>query len=387
MKLKELLKLEFIKHISENKYKCNKCNNIFSKFGITNHHFYQHETEGIKRKQLLSKIALKNNNQTEMKKKISEKTKEAFQREDVKNNFQKYVEREKTERKGKDNPMYGKMHTNEWKLNHSKTMTGFKHTDETKKYLREINIGKKHTKESIKKMQKSKLGKKANSKTKLKMSVSRLGKKHSGVTKEKIRKTKLSELNPMFGKFRTINYIKDKYPIFFKEEEMTEIYINKTRCIQVHCKNHNCPNSKEKEGWFIPTGRQIEKRLWALENKNGNDGSYFYCSDECKNKCPLYNLHSDPFKKAELSYTNEEYATWKQFVLEQDNHKCQKCGSKENLHCHHINPVKTHPHLSLDPMNGIVLCKFCHYEIGHKDECSTDILANKICKEKINDTI
>jgi hypothetical protein len=151
--------------------------------------------------------------------------------------------------------------------------------------------------------------------------------------------------------------------------------------IQVHCKNHNCPNSKEKGGWFTPTGRQIEARLDALENKE-KDLSYFYCSNECKQTCILYNLHSDPFKDTELPYTPEEKQIWNETVLEQDNYSCQYCGSKENLHCHHIIPIKLDPMLALDPDNGIVLCENCHYKIGHgQNGCKTGQLANKQCNQ------
>jgi hypothetical protein len=187
--------------------------------------------------------------------------------------------------------------------------------------------------------------------------------------------------NPMFGKPSpnryTINFLKNKYDVFSKIEEM-RYNPNKPgeKEIQVHCKNHNCPNSKEKGGWFTPNNREIAERLRSVEFC-GIDNSYFYCSDECKQTCILYGLRSDPFKDNEKVYTEQEYNVWKQQVLKQDNYECQKCGSKENLHCHHINPIKTHPYIALDPENGIVLCQECHYEIGHKDKCSTGNLANK----------
>jgi len=181
---------------------------------------------------------------------------------------------------------------------------------------------------------------------------------------------------------RTIEKIKVKYPFFSKVEEMRYNPDKPNQKeIQVHCKNHDCINSKEQDGWFTPTTRQIEARISALEN-SGRDLCCFYCSDKCKQECPLYNSHGiDPFKKVEKPYTQEEYHIWKNLVLEQDNYECQKCGSKENLHCHHIIPVKLKPLFALDPDNGIVLCKTCHYKYGHKlgSECSTINLANKVC--------
>lgn len=185
--------------------------------------------------------------------------------------------------------------------------------------------------------------------------------------------------NPMYGKkspYRlTIKKIKNQYPIFYKEEKLR---YNNTYDIQVHCKNHNCPNSKEKGGWFTPTRIQISERIRQLESVDGNGGSYFYCSEECKNECPLYNLYSDPFKDIEKSYTDIEYDQFRKFVLDRDNYKCQYCGEKAE-HVHHERPQKLEPFFSLDPDYAWSVCKKCHYEKGHQDECSTGKLAKIIC--------
>ncbi len=226
--------------------------------------------------------------------------------------------------------------------------------------------GKKHSEETKEKMRNKQIGKRP-----------MLGKKHSEETKEKISISKLGKT------ILTIEKIKEKFPTFYKEEEMrynTDKPGEKE--IQVHCKNHDCENSKEKGGWFIPTASQFKSRKDHIEHDDGNGGCYLYCSQECKDECVLYNIKSDPHKEeTEKLYTDSEYDVWRQTVLEQDNYECQKCGSKEDLHCHHIQPVKLDPMLALDPTNGIVLCQKCHYEIGHKTatECSTGNLANRVC--------
>ena len=118
-----------------------------------------------------------------------------------------------------------------------------------------------------------------------------------------------------------------------------------------------------------------------IESKDGNGGSYFYCSQKCKDSCSLFNSHgNDPFEIKDLSYTQEEYETWKNKVKELDNSKCQICETKENIHVHHIIPQKLEPFFALDPVNGICLCSKCHYKYGHKDECNTGNLAKKQCK-------
>ena len=195
------------------------------------------------------------------------------------------------------------------------------------------------------------------------------GRKRSNNTKRKIGKS-----NRL-----TISKIKKRYPLFSKIEEM-RYNPDKPGEIQVHCKNHNCPNSKEKGGWFTPKKGQLSKRIEAIENPGGYGESNFYCSDECKNSCPLYRSRSmKSLLNRKLIYTQEEINLWRKQVLNQDNHQCQRCGSKENLHCHHIIPGKINSIFTLDPDNGIVLCKDCHYSYGHKEECSTIKLANMLC--------
>jgi hypothetical protein len=107
----------------------------------------------------------------------------------------------------------------------------------------------------------------------------------------------------------TIEKINKKYPFFSKIEEMRYNPDNLIRKeIQVHCKNHNCKNSKEKGGWFTPLVGQIIQRRRALELPEGNDGGYFYCSQECRNECCLYKLRGDPLLKSKFEkYKNIVY--------------------------------------------------------------------------------
>ena len=362
MKLKELLKQNLVKKISDNEYKCLDCGKLFTKFGVINHHFYEHEEEGIKKKEEIRQKSIENNNTLEMKKKISERTKEAFKRDDVKENFQRYIEREKVERVGEGNPMYGKIHTEEWKKKHSEIMTGFEHSDDTKEYLREINTGKKHSKESIRKMRLAKLGKKLSLATRKKMSQSGMG---------------------TTGNKLTIEIIKEKYSTFYKVEEMRyNPEKPEEKEIQVRCKNHNCPNSKEQDGWFTPTSTQLRNRIYAIERYDGNDGNYLYCSDDCKDHCPLFGLNpACEINVQQELYTPGEYETFRITVLERERYCCQYCG-KVATYVHHERPQKLEPIFVLDPDNGVAVCHDCHYKYGHQTgtECSTGNLANKICQ-------
>jgi len=246
------------------------------------------------------------------------------------------------------------------------------YSEKTIEKIRNFNTGKKHSNETkIKIGLASKnrigamLGKLHSKKSKLKMSKSQLGKLHS---KKTILKMQLS-----------IKQIQKRYLTFSKIEEMRYNPDKPNeKEIQVHCKNHLCENSKEQGGWFTPKRSLIFNRCFAIDN--GNDCSNFYCSNECKQICPLFNLHSDPNTKKEQLYTSEEYQTWRLNVLEREDYLCEYCEEKAT-HVHHSRPQKLEPGFSLDPDFGIACCKDCHYKYGHKTgtECSTGNLSQEVC--------
>jgi len=195
--------------------------------------------------------------------------------------------------------------------------------------------------------------------------------------------------NPNYGNKLTISRIKKRYPFFSKIEEMRYNPENtKEKEIQVHCKNHNCTNSKEKDGWFTPSYVIFYERVRALEKQDGSDGAYFYCSDQCKDICPLYSLKYDPYsvKNIQHLYTQSEYNQFRNFILQRDNYICQFCG-QEATEVHHERPQKIEPFFALDPDFAWSSCKICHYEKGHKDECSTGNLAKINCGVKNENTL
>ena len=58
----------------------------------------------------------------------------------------------------------------------------------------------------------------------------------------------------------------------------------------------------------------------------------------------------------------KRYLLFKKQVLKRDNKTCQKCGSNENLHVHHILSFINHVDKRYDIDNGITLCKKCHQQ-------------------------
>ena len=274
---------------------------------------------------------------------------------------------------------------------------GSKHSEETKQRMSEKRKGednpmygktRNHSEETKRKMSESHKGKPSGMK----------GKKSSEATKKLLSEQRKGKKNPMYGKKRinsketrrkmsdssriTIQQLVERYPFYSTIEEMRYNPLNKKE-IQVHCKNHNCKNSKEHTGWFTPSGIQLSERIRCLEKQDGNDGSYFYCSQECKDDCILYNLRSDSndTKDNQVLYTESDYNLWREEVFKRASYLCEYCGNKAE-HAHHIKPKKLEPFFSLDPDYGVATCKDCHYKKGHQDDCSTWSLANKKCNNK-----
>lgn len=78
-----------------------------------------------------------------------------------------------------------------------------------------------------------------------------------------------------------------------------------------------------------------------------------------------------------------EYYQWRSAVLHRDEHRCQDCGSQQELHAHHIKPfhnIITEYNITTlnsakncaelwDLYNGITLCSRCHYNRHKKKQC------------------
>ncbi len=191
--------------------------------------------------------------------------------------------------------------------------------------------------------------------------------------------------NAMYGKSAVKYSIHDwyeRYPFFCKIEK-PRLDINGQMIVK--CKF--C----QKE--FIPNRESIRSRRDALEHEDGNGGNYFYCSDDCKNKCPLFNLRPDYILNENINdiIKPNQRTIWRTEVFrrqyeEVGNNECEYCGNKNinELECHHEKPIKIFPLLALDPDNGIILCgrkskNFCHMKIGHQDECSLGKIGTMIC--------
>lgn len=59
----------------------------------------------------------------------------------------------------------------------------------------------------------------------------------------------------------------------------------------------------------------------------------------------------------------------RKIIFKRDDYKCQRCWSKDNLHCHHITGVEINPIERADIDNCITLCKDCHKEVHKQKGC------------------
>jgi 5-methylcytosine-specific restriction endonuclease McrA len=131
---------------------------------------------------------------------------------------------------------------------------------------------------------------------------------------------------------------------------------------------------------FIPRLRDVAQRVRTLKG-TANGESRLYCSQECKTSCSVFNksLYQDDHPKRDIVlYTDDEYKTFREFVLKRDKYSCQFC-EEQATDVHHERPRKLEPLFVLDPDYAWSCCEKCHYEKGHKDECSTGRLAKVIC--------
>ena len=117
--------------------------------------------------------------------------------------------------------------------------------------------------------------------------------------------------------------------------------------------------------WYSPTLDEVSSRVQSLKH---NKDTRIYCSVGCKQACPIYGKIKYPegFRKGT---SREVVAELRQIVFNRDDYECQKCGSIESLHCHHIKGYTQNKMLSNDPDNCITLCKKCHKEIHKLPGC------------------
>ncbi len=185
---------------------------------------------------------------------------------------------------------------------------------------------------------------------------------------------------------RFVVYSENFAELLIKFEEEVRRDPNNQNLLQIRCKNSKCRK------WFNPTNSQLQSRF-AVFNGRRSGGSYFYCSDKCKDECILYNMQKDPYdnKKTESEIRNIrvrkdiDMIHLSQMVFERDKYTCCECHKSLEtepdlkLVCHHVLPVKIEPMFASDMDNCQTLCEDCHIQKHKISGCKpTDL--NKICE-------
>jgi len=204
------------------------------------------------------------------------------------------------------------------------------------------------------------------------------GKHHTEKTKKLISDIKKGIKCPIDRTIvrRSLNYIKRNIAIY-------DTYAHKIEWCEEVRRDSDDSNILEVKctycgKWYIPNVKDIRARVQILMGQGNSRGECrLYCSEGCKEECPIYNQVKWP-KGFKPSTSREVQPELRQLVLERDDYKCIKCGNTKNLHCHHIDPVINNPVESADVDNCITLCKRCHIEIHKQQGCKNNELK---CKE------
>jgi len=160
-------------------------------------------------------------------------------------------------------------------------------------------------------------------------------------------------------------------PLLSFAEEVRRDPENK-KAIQVKCSL--CKN------WFSPSQQQAQHRkkgLYDILTPGVSEGR-FYCGDECKGACIIFNKKK--YREGESPYYDRpNQSQWRDLVLTHDNNECQLCGATKELHAHHFEGIELNPVESADVDNGITLCKKCHIIVHNQEGCKPYDLTRQTC--------
>ena len=125
---------------------------------------------------------------------------------------------------------------------------------------------------------------------------------------------------------------------------------------------------------YVPTIRQVRTRMEALNGKFQSGESRFYCCEECKDACPIYNQTKYYKGQKKEGSSREVQPELRQMVFLRDNYTCQTCENHKSqlivpLHCHHNEGIRWEPLESADIDRCSTQCETCHREIHTKEGC------------------
>jgi len=278
--------------------------------------------------------------------------------------------------------MAKRVFTDEWRRKISEAAKARAQTPEGKALLSRMSKGKSPLAETRQKISDAGKGRVQSEETKAKRVASRQGYSHSEETKRKI-----STANS--GKVRT-DETRQKLSAAGKGRPHTLEHI----AAQVNARKTNGPWFKIDDiGERISHGKKAAfdalsepakemirahartigkaRQVWSDINCEvchavvpGHLKRLRFCSDECKalglSGAGAPNWQGGKTDESTKQRHSFEAGMWRYLVLHRDELQCQICGTRENLHAHHIKSWSQYPDLRFDLENGITLCIDCH---------------------------
>jgi len=120
--------------------------------------------------------------------------------------------------------------------------------------------------------------------------------------------------------------------------------------------------------FYQPTQIEVRSRISCINGKNRGEVR-IYCSKECKTNCPTYRQVKYP-KGYKIATSREVQPELRKMRFKLDDYTCQKCGSTNNLHCHHYEGIEQNPIESANLDMCVTLCKKCHKFVHTLPGCS-----------------
>ena len=120
--------------------------------------------------------------------------------------------------------------------------------------------------------------------------------------------------------------------------------------------------------WIMPTKNEVSNRVQCIKRSDGSEKRFYCPGDGCRSQCSIYyqNLFPKGYKPATSREVQPEL---RQLCFLRDDYTCQRCGSKDNLHCHHIEGININPLESADIDLTVTVCKDCHKWIHKQKDC------------------
>jgi len=213
------------------------------------------------------------------------------------------------------------------------SFVGKKHSEEAKEIIRKKAKGRKYSEERNKKISENSKGRIVTEETRQKIRLANTGKKRTEEQNNKNSERVSGENHPMFGKHHseeTRQEMRNK-ALGRKQTEEAKQKIREKAIGKKHTEEENRRNSERNKG---EKNAMYGIRRYGEESPNWNGGSSF-----------------EP-------YSPEFNKSFKHFILDRDNYKCQypNCINICNLHVHHIDYNKSNTNKD----NFVTLCNSHH---------------------------